>query len=194
MRVLVACEFSGRVRDAFIRRGHQAVSCDLLPSEGGVGGVHLQCDIFEAIKWGTWDLMIGFPPCTYLSKVGAGWWGKPGRAELQEAALEFVFALTHADIPKIAIENPVGRLSTAWRRPNQIVHPWWFGEPYRKMTCLWLKNLPELVPSNPVAPTLGPWVDSGTKYNPHGVRNQKDRSLTFRGMAEAMAEQWGGNA
>ena len=184
MRVLVACEFSGRVRDAFMARGHDALSCDLLPTEAP--GWHHQGDVRDLLESGWADLMIAFPPCTYLSKAGARWW--PQRQAEQAEALEFVRLLMNAPIERIAIENPVGRISTAIRKPDQIIHPYWFGEPWSKGTCLWLKNLPPLKATNMVEPT-GYWVGGDrVKHGEH--RDPHMRSLTFVGIAEAMAEQW----
>ena len=145
MRVLVACEFSGRVRDAFIARGHDAVSCDLLPSE--TPGPHIQLDVLEVIH-GDWDLMIAHPPCTHLAVSGARWF-KDKQAE-QVDALAFVAALLCAPIPRIALENPISIISSRIRRPDQIIQPWQFGHGETKATCLWLKNLPLLVPTNVV--------------------------------------------
>ena len=136
MRVLVACEFSGIVRDAFRAKGHDAWSCDLLPSERE--GPHLQCDVLTVLADG-WDLMIAHPPCTYLSRAGARWWKMPGRDLLAAEAAEFVFALHDAPIEHIAIENPIGQLNRRWRYPDQTIQPWQFGHPYSKSTCLWLK-------------------------------------------------------
>lgn len=186
MKVLVACEFSGRVRDAFIERGHDAVSCDLLPSEtpGPHYQGHVEMLLFEPEQW---DMMIAFPPCTYLSKAGARWW--PGKQAEQAEALDFVRLLMNAPIPYIAIENPVGRISTAIRKPDQIIEPYQFGDPWRKGTCLWLKNLPPLEPTRVVEPT-GYWVGGDrVKHGEH--RDPRRRSLTFTGIAEAMASQWG---
>lgn len=154
MKVLVACEFSGVVRDAFIRRGHDAMSCDLLPSEAP--GPHYQGDVLEILKDG-WDLMIAHPPCTYLASSGLHWNKRvPGRDEKTHEAMLFVLNLmgvgfTH-DIPKIALENPVGRISTAYRPPDQVIQPWQFGHDASKATCLWLKGLPKLHPTKIVTP------------------------------------------
>ena len=146
MRVLVACEFSGTVRDAFIARGHEAVSCDLLPTERP--GPHIQGDVLEVLGDG-WDLMVAHPPCTYLCSSGLHWnKRRPEREPLTHEAMRFVLNLVDNPIPRIAIENPIGRISTAYRRPDQIIHPWQFGEDASKATCLWLKGLPLLVPTN----------------------------------------------
>ncbi len=136
MRVLVACEYSGRVRDAFIAKGHDAMSCDLLPTDSL--GPHYQGDVFDIINDG-WDLMIAHPPCTYLSYAATRHWNKPGRAELREEALKFFLDLYTSNIPKICIENPVGYVNTVWRKPDQIIHPYYFGDPVQKRTCLGLR-------------------------------------------------------
>lgn len=142
MKVLIACEYSGRVRDAFLRRGHDAISCDLLPTE--TPGPHYQGDIRDLLSL-SWDLMIAHPPCTYLAVSGSRWFKQ--RQQEQEDALDFVRFLMQADIEKIAIENPVSVISSKIRKPDQIVQPWQFGHGETKATCLWLKGLPKLVPS-----------------------------------------------
>ena len=160
MRVLVACEFSGIVREAFARRGHEAWSCDLLESEQPTL-FHHQGDARDLLNDG-WDIMIAFPPCTDLSVIGAAQWRAKQADGRQAAALAFVCELMAAPIPRIAIENPVGRISTAIRKPDQIIHPWQFGEPWMKRTCLWLSGLPALRPTVIVEP-LGHWVDGGSR-------------------------------
>jgi hypothetical protein len=181
MRVLVACEYSGTVRDAFRARGHDAMSCDLLPTERP--GPHYQGDVFDIINDG-WDLMIAHPPCTHLAVSGARWW-KDKQAE-QADALWFVRLLMAAPIPRIAIENPISKISTAIRKPDQIVQPWQFGHGETKATCLWLKGLPLLVPTN---------VVDGREARIHkmspGPDRWKERSRTYQGIADAMASQWG---
>lgn len=181
MRVLVACEFSGTVRDAFRRLGHDAMSCDLLPTEAP--GPHYQGDVRDVLGDG-WDLMVAHPPCTHLAVSGARWWAEK-QAE-QEQALDFVRLLLDAPIPRIALENPVGRISTAIRPPDQYVQPWQFGHGETKKTGLWLKNLCPLVPTN---------VVEGREPRIHhmapGPDRWKKRSLTYSGIAQAMAEQWG---
>lgn len=197
MRVLVACEFSGVVRDAFVARGHDAWSCDLyLPSEKP--GQHIQGDAIEAAYGQPWDLMIAHPPCTYLSRAGARWWKQPGRAEKADAAARVVFALRDAPIPRIAIENPIGQLNTRWRYPDQTIQPWQFGHPYSKATCLWLKRLPPLVPMfvrntrEALLPSNTGWNKrKGGKSQAGVVHTAKEASRTFPGIANAMAEQWG---
>lgn len=181
MRVLIACEFSGIVRDAFLHKGHEAWSCDLLQTESP--GPHKQQNILEILGEG-WDLMIAHPPCTYLTVAGARWF--KGREQQQEDALDFVVDLLNAPIPKIALENPIGVISTRVRKPTQIVHPWWFGHTESKATCLWLKGLPKLTPTQIVTP----WHTSVHHAAP-GSERWKKRSRTFKGLAEAMAQQWG---
>jgi len=185
VRVLVACEFSGIVRDAFIAAGHDAVSCDLLPSERP--GPHIQGDAIDAIWTGgtrPWDLMIAHPPCTYLAVSGARWF--KDRQQEQADALVFVQQLMDAPIPRIAIENPIGVISSRIRKPDQIIQPWMFGHGETKATCLWLKNLPKLTPTD--------IVDGRTPRVHHaspGPDRWKERSRTLPGIAKAMAEQWG---
>lgn len=182
MRILVACEFSGIVREAFVKRGHNAISCDLLPTE--IPGFHWKGDVRDILDQ-HWDIMIAFPPCTHLAVSGARWFKNKQRE--QEEALEFVQALMDAPIPRIAIENPVSVISTRIRKPEQIIQPWMFGHGETKATCLWLKNLPQLQPTN---------IVSGRENRIHrmapGPNRGKDRSRTYQGIADAMAEQWGG--
>lgn len=189
MRVLVACEFSGRVRDAFARRGHDAWSCDLLPSE--TPGNHIQGSVLEVatVKAG-WDLVIAHPDCTFLAVSGARWNHEEWREEAQLAALHFVKALWKFPTPRLAIENPIGRLSSLWRGPTQIIQPWQFSDMETKATCLWLRGLPPLVPSTTAKPD---GVQASTWREPPGADRKKNRSRTFVGVAEAMAEQWGGS-
>lgn len=182
MRVLVACEFSGIVRDAFRTRGHDAWSCDLEPSEADPT-YHVVGDVRDMIHHG-WDLMIAFPPCTYLARSGARW--HQGTDE-QACAVEFVRCLLESPIPRIAVENPVGALSAKLRRPDLIVHPWEFGHRERKATCLWLKHLPPLMPTEIWGP---PWA-SRVHREPPGPDRWKRRSRTLPGLALAMADQWG---
>lgn len=181
MRVLIACEFSGIVRQAFAARGHDAWSCDLLPSE--TPGNHITGDV-RPILWERWDLLIAHPPCTYLAVSGARWWA--GREEQQEEALMFVNRLLLAPIPRIALENPIGRISTAIRKPDQILQPWQFGHGEIKATCLWLKNLPKLLPTNIVEGR-----HARVHREPPGPDRWKNRSRTLVGIADAMADQWG---
>jgi len=195
MRVLVACEFSGIVRDAFTTMGHDATSCDILPTESP--GSHHQGSVLDILDAG-WDLMIAHPPCTYLSRAGARWRKESGREELTVEALQFVLTLADAPISYIAIENPIGRLNQLWRYPDQTIQPYQFGHPFSKATCLWLKNLPQLKPTNtltdwkPLLPSnVGAGKRLGQKSSKGYVHNARDASRTFTGIAQAMAEQWG---
>lgn len=183
VRVLVACEFSGIVRTAFAKRGHDAVSVDLLPSERPFGGRHIMGDVRSIIRDG-WDLMIAFPPCTHLAVSGARWFAR--KAKEQDQALAFFRELLDAPIHRIAIENPISVAATKIRRPDQIIQPWQFGHGETKATCLWLKNLPLLVSSNVVAGRL-----ARVHHEPPSPNRWKNRSRTFVGIAEAMAKQWG---
>lgn len=182
MRVLVACEFSGTVRDAFRARGHDAWSCDLLPSDAD-STWHIHGDALEVLDRG-WDLMICHPPCTHLAVSGARWFAAKQRE--QEEALAFVRALLDAPIHRIALENPVSVISTRVRRPDQVIQPWQFGHGETKATCLWLKNLPPLVPTEIV-----PGREARVHRLPPGPDRWKQRSLTYPGIAAAMASQWG---
>lgn len=196
MRVLVACEYSGTVRDAFIARGHDAMSCDLLPTD--VPGPHYQGDVFDIINDG-WDLMVAHPPCTYLCSSGLHWNKRvPGRQELTEEALEFVRRLMAAPIKRIAIENPIGCIGTRIRKADQTIQPWQFGHDASKATCLWLNGLMPLRPTEIVEPRIvdgkkrwGNQTDSGQNRLPPSDDRWKIRSETYSGIARAMAEQWG---
>ena len=221
MKVLVACEYSGVVRDAFIKQGHNAISCDLLETDAeritGVDylGGHYKGDVKDIINDG-WDLMIAHPPCTYLTVSGARWFYHPddkhlpyeerrphpmhpNRRQLQEEALEFIQFLMDAPIEKIAIENPVGVINTKIRKPEQIIQPYMFGHSESKKTCLWLKNLQPLEPTNIVeeeervvyasGKSMPRWYADAFKLPPE--ERWKVRSATFPGIAQAMAEQWG---
>lgn len=206
MRVLVACEYSGVVRDAFVARGHYAMSCDLLPSERPATGDHYQGDVRDLLDGDRWDLMIAHPPCTYLSGSGARWLTqtpknpKPGvlygaaRVAAQQEALDFVRLLLDAPVERIALENPVSMISSRVRRPDQTLQPWQFGHGEQKATCLWLKNLPKLEPTN-VLPPIGPngedWREQRIWKLSPGADRWKERSRTFEGIAQAMAAQWG---
>lgn len=182
MKVLVACEFSGIVRDAFARRGHDAISCDL-QSQTPIRGNHYKGDVKDIIQDG-FDLMIAHPPCTHLCISGARWFKE--KADVQAESLEFVEFLMQCNIGMICIENPIGIISTVIRKPDQIIQPWQFGHGETKATCLWLKNLPLLIPTN---------IVDGRKpvihYAAPGRNRSKKRSKTYTGIAEAMAEQWG---
>lgn len=196
MRVLVACEYSGAVRDAFRARGHDAMSCDLLPTD--VPGPHYQGDVFDVIGDG-WDLMVAHPPCTYLSSSGLHWNGRvEGRAAKTEDALAFVRALLDAPIPRIAVENPVGCIGTRIRKADQTIQPHQFGDDASKATCLWLKGLPLLKPTAHVPgrmvngkPRWANQTDSGQNRLAPSADRWKLRSATFPGIAAAMADQWG---
>ena len=199
MKVLIACEYSGRVRDAFRALGHEAMSCDLLPSDEP--GPHYQGDVRDVLYDG-WDLMVAHPPCTFLSVSGMHWTTRGLRdPQLTEEALDFVRLLMAAPIEKMAIENPVSVISSRIRKPDQIIQPWMFGHDASKATCLWLKGLPLLTPTDVVEPRIvngrkrwGNQTASGqNKLGPSADR-WKIRSETFAGIAAAMAEQWGGQA
>jgi hypothetical protein len=195
MRVLAACECSGVVREAFRALGHDAWSCDLLPTDDG-SRFHFQGDVRELLKPGAWDLMACFPPCTHLAVSGAKHWAAKRVDGRQDAALDFVRLLLAAPVPRIALENPVGLISTAIRKPEQIVQPYFFGDPFTKTTCLWLRNLPLLTPTNMVDKGRRHVTKSGRSlpewYNlPPGPNRVKIRSATFPGLAKAMADQWG---
>lgn len=189
MNVLVACEFSGRVRDAFIARGHNAVSCDLLPSESS--GPHIQGDAIEVACHGVWDLMIAHPPCTYLCNSGVCWLHRqPGRWDKMRHGADFFKSLLELDIPKIAIENPIMHkyaVAIIGRRQDQVIQPWQFGHGEQKATCLWLKGLEKLRPTK---------VVDGREQKLHRLPPSKDRwklrATTYQGIADAMADQWGG--
>jgi hypothetical protein len=197
MKVLVACEYSGTVRDAFIAKGHEAVSCDLLPTDKP--GPHYQGDVQDIIKDG-WDLMIAHPPCTYLSVSGMHWTSRGLRdPQLTEDALSFVRLLLGAPIKRIALENPVSVISSRIRKPDQIINPWQFGHDASKKTCLWLKELPLLKPTQIVEPRMvngkarwGNQTNSGQNRLGPSEDRWKIRSETYVGIANAMAEQWGG--
>ena len=194
MTVLVACEYSGAVRDAFARLGHDAWSCDLLVSESK--GNHIQGDVCEVLReqW-RWDLIIAFPPCTYLCASGMHWTTRGLRdPQLTEDALALVRTILGADCPRIALENPIGCISSRIRRPDQIIQPWQFGHPESKSTCLWLKGLPPLIPTNVLPkPASGRWDNqTGSGQNKLGPSKNrwKIRSKTYQGIADAMAAQW----
>ena len=182
MRVLVACEFSGIVRDAFRARGHEAISCDLLPSEKD--GPHIQGDAIGPAYSRYYDLMIAHPPCTHLAVSGARWF--KGKLTEQNFALEFVRRLLAAPVRYIALENPISIISSRVRKPDQIIQPWQFGHGETKATCLWLKNLPKLIPTNIVEGRT-----ARVHYASPGPDRWKERSRTFQGIADAMADQWG---
>lgn len=191
MKVLIACEFSGIVREAFRKKGHDAWSCDLLPTE--IPGNHIQGDVLEILGDG-WDMMIGHPPCTHLAVSGAKWFEEKRKDGRQAEAAYFFLQLAYADSPKICVENPVSVMSTLWRKPDQIIHPYQFGHPERKTTCLWLKGLPKLNPTDDVKEEmlkLPKKEQNKIHYTSPGPDRWKNRSRTFQGIADAMAEQWG---
>jgi len=185
MKILIACEYSGTVRDAFTKLGHYAMSCDLLPTDSP--GNHYQGDVADVINDG-WDMMICHPPCTHLSVSGARHFAAKKASGVQDEALDFVKFLMRANIPKIALENPISIISSRIRKPDQIIQPWQFGHGETKATCLWLKNLPKLVPTD---------IVDGREARIHKMAPSPDRwklrSTTFRGIADAMASQWGNN-
>ena len=196
MRVLVACEYSGKVREAFRKLGHDAWSCDLLPADDN-SPYHYQGDVFDIIDQG-WDLMIAHPPCTYLTNAGVSWlYRKEGRWAQMKDGAEFFKRLLEADIPKIAVENPIMHkyaVEIIGRRQNQVVQPWMFGHMEQKATCLWLKGLPELNPTNNVKEDmlkLPKTVAQRLHYLPPSKDRWKIRSETYQGIADAMANQWG---
>lgn len=208
MRILVACEESQAVTKELRRLGHEAYSCDIIPCSGGHPEWHLQQDVIPLLKQ-KWDMIIAFPPCTYLTVTGNRWFNveRYGDKAIQrqkdrEDAIEFFMAFADADCDRIAIENPVGVMSTVYRKPSQIIHPYMFGDPERKGTCLWLNGLPELKPTNIVKPNVityknGKGTDSPWHMNTMGLPKEeraKLRSKTFPGIAKAMAEQWAGRA
>jgi len=212
MRVLVACEYSGRVREAFRKRGHDAWSCDLRPADDG-SQYHYQGDVMSLMK-GTpnnnfWDLVIAHPPCTYLAVSGAQWFYHPddkhlpteqrrphpkhmNRRAKQDEAAAFFMALAESPIAKIAIENPVCVMSSRWRKPDQIIQPYEHGDPFKKTTCLWLKGLPLLEPTDIVEPHIKQYADGSRFSADYAFGSGKDRSKSYQGIADAMAEQWGG--
>lgn len=183
MKVLVACEYSGRVRDAFIRAGHDAMSCDMLETESP--GPHFKGDVRDVLGQG-WDLMIAHPPCTHLAVSGARHFAAKREAGLIEPALDFVRALLSAPIVRIALENPISIISSHVRKPDQIIQPWQFGHGETKATCLWLKGLPPLVPTNIVEGRV-----ARVHKMPPSADRWKNRSRTYQGIADAMAAQWG---
>jgi hypothetical protein len=192
MRVLVACEYSGTVRDAFIKLGHDAMSCDIIPTD--VPGPHYEGDVLDVINDG-WDLMIAHPPCTYLSNAGARFLYPKGqlnsdRLKLGLEAKQFFMALYNSNIPKICVENPIP--STVYELPlyTQTIQPYEYGHPFKKRTCLWLKGLPKLIPTNIVNERQSSKVP-GNWFNKGGKDRQKNRAKTFQGIADAMASQWG---
>ena len=198
MKVLIACEFSGTVRDAFIRGGHEAMSCDLEPCD--TPGPHYKGDVMDIIGAG-WDLMIAHPPCTHLAVSGARHFAKKQADGRQQQGIDFFMALANSNIPRYAIENPIGIMSSKWRKPEQIIQPWEYGHSVTKATCLWLKGLPLLQPTNIVSKgevvisksgnRMSKWYYETSKLTLKGGIRAKARSVTFPGIAIAMADQWG---
>ena len=198
MRVLLACEESQAVTKEFRDRGHEAYSCDILPSSGSLSDYHLQQDVVPLLKQ-EWDLIIAFPPCTHLASSGAAWFEQKRKDGRQQEGIDFFMLFTNLDTPKVVIENPVGIMSKIYRKPDQIIQPWWFGDPFEKRTCLWLKGVEPLVATNEVTPaprseyasgrTMPTWYADAWKLPP--AERSKARSKTFPGIAKAMAEQWG---
>lgn len=218
MKVLIACEESQRVCMEFRKHGHTAYSCDILEQSGGHPEWHIIGDALEVINGGSfltmdgqthsvnrWDMLIAHPPCTYLTCTGNRWFKPeyqdrfPTRDNDRREAIAFFMAFANADCERIAIENPIGIMSTVWRKPDQIIQPWMFGDPYEKKTCLWLKGLPKLTQDNPVEPeprvqfasgkSMPKWYVDASKLSP--IERAKARSKTFPGIAKAMANQWG---
>lgn len=195
MRVLVACEESQVVTAAFRRGGHDAYSCDLLPTSGKHPEWHIQADALELVKM-DWDMVLAFPPCTHLSSSGAAWFEDKRRDGRQQMGVGFFIAFTALDhVPFVAIENPVGIMSTLYRKPDQIIQPWQFGHTEKKATCLWLKGLPPLKPTNDVRAEMVALPEAQQQrvhWMAPGPERSKNRSKTFPGVAAAMAAQWGG--
>jgi hypothetical protein len=198
MKILVACEESQAVTIELRKLGHEAYSCDILPCSGGHPEWHIQGDVLEQLDNG-WDMMIAFPPCTHLAVSGAAWFAEKIKDGRQQQGVDFFMKLVNSPIPKIAIENPVSIMSTHYRKPDQIINPFQFGDPVPKKTCLWLKNLPLLIPTNIVEPEYIIGKRDGKKYSiihyqsvgKDPEERSKIRSKTFPGIAKAMATQWG---
>ena len=197
MKILIACEFSGTVRDAFAKLGHDAWSCDLEPTE--TPGQHYQGDMFDIVNNG-WDLIIAHPPCTHLAVSGARHFEKKRADGRQQQGIDFFMRVVNIDVPKLAVENPIGIMSSLYRKPDQIIQPWEYGHNATKSTCLWLKGLPLLKPTNivdkgefvtfPSGKRMNKWYADSSKLSPK--EREKWRNKTFQGIADAMAEQWGG--
>ena len=195
----MACEESQAVTIEFRKLGHEAYSCDIEPCSGGHPEWHLQQDVTELLKE-KWDMIIAFPPCTHLAVSGAAWFEQKRKDGRQQQGIDFFMKFVNCDCEKIAIENPVGIMSSVWRKPNQIINPWQFGDEYSKKTCLWVKGLPLLTPTKIVSKgewttfksgkRSPKWFADAYKLSPH--ERAKVRSKTFPGIAKAMAEQWGG--
>ena len=198
MKILIACEFSGTVREAFTKLGHDVTSCDLEPTS--LPGKHYQGDVNDIINDG-WDMMIAFPPCTHLAVSGARHFEQKRKDGRQQQGIDFFMSMINAPIPKIAVENPIGIMSSLYKKPNQIIHPYHFGHEASKSTCLWLKELPLLNHTNvvskgefvtfPSGKRMTKWYADSAKNN--AVTRTKIRNTTFQGIADAMADQWGKN-
>lgn len=188
MNVLIGCEFSGVVREAFRSRGHNAWSNDILPAADG-SQYHIQGDVFDALKQEKWDLAIFHPPCTCLAVSGARWWNEEGKQAQQCGAIGFFTKLANTKVPRWAIENPIGIMSTLYRKPDQIIQPWQFGHGEVKATCLWTKGLPKLVPTHVVEGRV-PRVHHESPGVKNGLTRAQRRSITYLGIADAMATQW----
>ena len=196
MKILIACEFSGTVREAFAKLGHDVTSCDLEPTS--LPGKHYQGDVNDIMNDG-WDMMIAFPPCTHLAVSGARHFEQKRKDGRQQQGIDFFMSMINAPIPKIAVENPIGIMSSIYRKPNQIIHPYHFGHEASKSTCLWLKKLPLLNHTNvvskgefvtfPSGKRMTKWYADSAKNN--AVTRTKIRNTTFQGIADAMADQWG---
>jgi site-specific DNA-cytosine methylase len=210
LNVLIACEFSGAIRNEFRKLGHNAYSCDIVPSEDN-SPYHYQCDVRNVINAYEWDLMIAHPPCTYLTLAGNRWFKPeykdkyPTREQDRTEAIEFFQTLINANIPHIAVENPIGIMSSVYRKPDQIIQPWQFGDPFQKSTCLWLKDLPKLEHTNVVSKgefieweckktgrikRQPKWYADAFQKTSDPVQRQKIRNTTFPGIAKAIAEQY----
>ena len=195
MRVLIGCEESQEVCKAFRALGHEAYSCDILPCSGGHPEWHFQEDIFKVIDRDNWDMMIAFPPCTHLTVSGARWFKEKRADGRQQSGIDFFMKIINAPIPKIAVENPIGIMSTIYRVPDQIIQPWHFGHGETKATCLWLKNIPPLIYTI-ISPKREQRIwnmtdENGKKLGWNTEEIKKMRSKTFHGIAKAMAQQWG---
>jgi site-specific DNA-cytosine methylase len=188
MKILIACEYSGIVREAFKANGHDAWSCDFLDSE--IPGQHFKGNVLLILN-DRWDMIIGFPPCTHLAVSGARWFKEKQKDGRQQQSIEFFMRLINAPCDKIAIENPISIMSTYYRKPDQIIQPFWFGDPYKKTTCLWLKNLPKLNATNVINPKIITYKDGSKFSSDYGWSTNKNRSKTYQGIANAMANQWG---
>ncbi len=201
MRVLAACEESQAVCKAFRKRGHEAYSCDILPCSGGHPEWHIEEDVRKVATQGRWDMVLAFPPCDHLAVSGARWFVEKKADGRQQKGMDFFMFFAGLDCSRVMIENPVGIMSTLWRKPEQIIQPWMFGHPESKKTCLWLKGLPRLSPTNVLEPKtfdcktgVGRWENqtpSGQNKLPPSPDRAIIRARTYAGIAEAMAEQWG---